>query len=232
MSKGKLKRKYKQKQKRLKKILRGKFVRFDLQNSSRKYAGFKNKYCYQTNIHRLIYKDASFENVRYQASNITQCNFKKTKLRGVDFCNTNLKGTSFKRAILKDVVFINCNLKGVDFTDAKFYNTYFIMTNIDVCKEIIVSEECTIIKQYPTNIDLNDIGETALFRLSEIKKIYKYHVLHVSLKKINMWVLKILFDQYGQDVNRALGALERRKDKRFFFTVSTYMHFIEDYLKL
>lgn len=102
MSKAKRKRKYIQKQKRLEKLKKGKVVRFDLQNSSRKYLGLKNRYCYQTNIHRLIYKDATFSNVKYQASNITQCNFRNSKMYGVDFCHTNLKKTSFKGAILEN----------------------------------------------------------------------------------------------------------------------------------
>lgn len=70
MGRGKQNRKYKQKKKRMEKIRRGKLVRFDLQNSGRKYSGFRNKYCYQTNIHRLIYKGAKFENVRFQAYTI------------------------------------------------------------------------------------------------------------------------------------------------------------------
>lgn len=85
----------------MEKIRRGKLVRFDLQNSGRKYSGFRNKYCYQTNIHRLIYKGAKFENVRFQASNMTKCNYKNASFKGVDFCNSNLKNSSFKGAILK-----------------------------------------------------------------------------------------------------------------------------------
>ena len=66
MGRGKQRRKYKQKKKRMEKAKRGKLVRFDLQNSGRKYSGFRDKYCYQTNIHRLIYKDAKFQNVKFQ----------------------------------------------------------------------------------------------------------------------------------------------------------------------
>ena len=57
MGRGKQRRKYKQKKKRMEKAKRGKLVRFDLQNSGRKYSGFRDKYCYQTNIHRLIYSN-------------------------------------------------------------------------------------------------------------------------------------------------------------------------------
>ena len=232
MSRGKTRRKNKQKQRRMKNIKLGKLVRFDLQNSSKKYKGLKNRYCYQTNIHNLIYKDSKFENVRYQASNITQCNFKNTKLIGVDFCNSNLKGTSLKGSTLKDVVFINCNLKGVDFTNVKFSNVYFIMTNVEVCKKIILDENCILLKHYPTMLKIDVIGENALFSLGEDIKIYKYHVLHVSPNKANMWILGILFSRYGKDVNRALNGLVRRKDKRYFYTVASYMRFIESYLKI
>lgn len=106
------------------------------------------------------------------------------------------------------------------------------MTNIEVCKNLVLNEECTILRHYPSSVNLDTIGETALFRLGENIQIYKYHVLHVSPIKVNMWILKILFDQYGLSVNRALSALVKRKNKRYFFTVASYMCFIESYLKL
>ena len=106
MSKVKIRKEYKQKQKRAEKEKKGKRVRFDLQNSGKKYPGLSNRYCYQANIHHIIYKDGTFRNVKYQASNITKCNFRNCKIIGVDFCNTNLKGSSFKGAILKDVIFL------------------------------------------------------------------------------------------------------------------------------
>lgn len=46
----------------------GKKVPFDLQNSPKRLSGTKNRYCYKTNIHKLIYKEAHFYNVKYQAS--------------------------------------------------------------------------------------------------------------------------------------------------------------------
>lgn len=231
MGRGKKKRKYRQKQKRNEKKAAGKLVRFDLQNSTKKYQGFRNKYCYQTNIHRLIYKEAKFKNVRYQASNITNCNYKNTSFEGVDFCNSNLKGSVFKGAYFENVVFINCNLKGVDFTGAEFINVYFIMTNINVAKGID-NDKVFIMNKYPRNLQLDDITKVALFKLGENRSISKYHVLHVTTVKINMWIMSILIDKYGKDLSRALNALLKRKDKSFFYTVSSYMNFIETYLKI
>ncbi|NMA85028.1 MAG: pentapeptide repeat-containing protein [Epulopiscium sp.] len=232
MSRGKNKRENKQRQKKVKKIKQGQLVPFDLQNSPIKYTGFKNRYFYKANIHNLIYVQAKFENVRYQASNITKCNFKNAKLRGVDFCNSNLKATSFKGATLEDVIFMNCNLKDVDFRKTRFRNVYFIMTNMDVCKNIILDTNCKILKHYPTGSYINDIGKKALYNLGKDKEIYKYHVLHVMPNKVNMWVLGILFNEYGDGVNRALSALDKRKQKRYFYTIASYMRFIESYLKL
>lgn len=230
MSAGKKRRKYKQKKKRNIKISKGKLVRFDLQNSSRKYAGFSNKYCYGTNIHNLIYKDATFKNVRFQASNITACNFKNTVLINVDFCNSNLKRTAFKGATLNNVVFINCKLKDVDFDNVTFNNVYFIMTNIHVTRNLTMQKGIQIITKYPTNLPCDLRGSDALAHLGKVDEIYKYHVLHVSPTKINNWIIDILFSKYGKDVNRALFALLRRKNKKFFFTVGRYMDFIESYL--
>ncbi|MGO5070527.1 pentapeptide repeat-containing protein [Roseburia faecis] len=231
MGRGKQRRKYKQKKKRMEKAKRGKLVRFDLQNSGRKYSGFRDKYCYQTNIHRLIYKDAKFQNVKFQASNITNCNYKNASFKGIDFCNSNLKNSTFKGARFENVIFMNCNLKGADFTDAKFKNVYFIMTNIEVAKGVNKEKVC-ILNKYPKDVQLDANCEVALFRLGQISKIYKYHVLHVSPTKINMWVMSILLEKYGEGTGRALNALVKRKDKRFFYTVASYMNFIESYLKL
>lgn len=211
------------KEKRMEKAKRGKLVRFDLQNSSRKYVGFKDKYCYQTNIHRLIYKDAKFQNVRFQASIITNCNYKNASFRGIDFCNSNLKNSTFKGAYFENVIFMNCNLKGADFTDAKFKNVYFITTNTEVA-EGIDTEKVTILNKYPKELQLDSSCEIALFRLGQIEKIRKYHVLHVSPTKINMWVMSILLEKYGEGTGRALNALVRRRDKRFFYTVASYMN--------
>lgn len=232
MSKAKRKMKYVQKQKRLEKKKRGKLVRFDLQNSNKKYPGFSNKYCYQTNIHQLIYKDGMLSNVKYQASTITKCNFKNCKLYGVDFCNTNLKKTSFKGALLKDVLFFNCNLKDVDFENVQFNNVYFVSTNINVCKNLIMDAGYTYINKYP-KIKLDGEVETALFRLSKMSEFVDYHVLHIGKSKINMWTLKILYDKYGSAVGQPLLALTKKENKRKkFFTVSSYMNFIDKYLKL
>lgn len=231
MGRGKQKRKYKQKQKRMEKAKKGKLVRFDLQNSGKKYLGFRDKYCCQTNIHKLIYKDAKFQNVKYQASNITKCNYKNASFKGVDFCNSNLKKSMFNGAHFENVIFINCNLKGADFTGAEFKNVYFIMTNIEVAKGI-EKEKVRIMNKYPKEVHLDYNSEVALFRLGEIGKISKYHVLHVSPIKINMWILSILIEKYGEGTGRALNALVRRRDKRFFYTVDSYMKFIESYLKI
>lgn len=214
------------------KTTKGKMVRFDLQNSSKKHPGFNNKYCYGTNVHNLIYKDGVFKNVRFQASNITNCNFKNTVLKNVDFCNSNLKGTTFKGATLSNVIFINCKLKDVDFANTTFNNVYFIMTNVQVARNFVMNEGIRIITKYPINLLCDSRGSEALIQLGKIDEIYKYHVLHVSPTKINNWILDILFSKYGSDVNRALVALLRRKSKKFFFTVGCYMDFIESYLKI
>lgn len=232
MGRGKEKRKRLQKLKRIDKIKKGKLVRFTLANSPVKYKGFKNKYRYQTNIHNLIYKDASFENVRYHASNITKCNFKNTKLLGVEFTSCNLKSTSFKNAILKDVIFFNCNLKNTDFEGVKYDNVIFISTNLDNCKNLHLTDRCIVLRTYPKGMLNKELSETIL-QLSECKKIYKYHVLHVKKNKINRWNLNVLQKFYGDnDLQRALEALYRRKNKYAFYTIYAYRKMIDSYLHI
>lgn len=231
MGRGKKRRKYKQKQKRLERVKKGELVKFDLQNSGKKYLGFKNKYCYKTNIHKLIYKNAKFQNVRYQASNLTNCNYKMASFVNVDFCNCNLKNSKFKDSYFENVIFINCNLRGADFTDARFKNVFFIMTNIDVA--IGIDKDMINIKnKYPQNIQLYNNCEIALYRLGEIDDIYKYHVFHIKPNKINMWIISILIERYGKDLGRALNALEKRNNKKLFYTMGSYINFIDSYLKI
>lgn len=228
---GKLRRKRKQKIKRIEKVKQGKLVRFSLANSPKKYKGFSNKYNYQTNIHHLIYKDAVFENVKFHASNITRCNFKNTKLTGVDFYSTNLKGTSFKGAVLNNVVFFNCNLKQVDFAGVKCQNVIFISTNTANAKNLELENGCKVFNTYPKRIIKKELEEVIL-ELTKWERLYKYHVLHVEENKINFWNLELLLEYGEENLLRAMRALTRRKDKRGFYTISAYKNFVERYLKI
>lgn len=229
MGRGKRKRKAKQKLKRIKKIKQGKLVRFCLANSPRRYSGFSNKFCYQSNMHNLIYKGAIFNNVKFQNSNITECNFKNSKLLGVDFYNSNLKKSKFNDANLKDVIFFNCNLKGTNFNNVKFQNVLFISTNVDNCKNLNI-KEVTMVKSYP-KLENQDLINITL-ELSKFIKFYKSKVLHVKKNKVNNWNLNILYLKYSDGLLRALKALKNRKDKRNFITVYSYKKYIEDYLKI
>jgi hypothetical protein len=230
VGRGKKKRRQKQAQKRKDKLKLGKQVPFDLANSPRKLNGIRNKYNYKSNMHNLIYKDAYFENVKYQASIITDCNFKNTKLRGVDFYNSNLKRTSFKGASLNNVIFFNCNLKGTDFKNVKFKNVFFMSTSIEVAKNFDQSGSITIITHYP-KLEISERLKRTLTELSNCEKIYKGRVLHVNKNKWNHWNIKLLLDEYGKDLEKALYALIRRKNKWGFNTLYSYKRFIDCYLK-
>lgn len=97
------------------------------------------------------------------------------------------------------------------------------MTNTEVAKGVD-KEKVRILNTYPKNVQFDSNCEVALFRLGQINKIYKYHVLHVSPTKINMWMMLIILEKYGEGTGRALNALVRRKDKSFFYTVASYMN--------
>ncbi|MEQ2722568.1 pentapeptide repeat-containing protein [Phascolarctobacterium faecium] len=225
-----MKRKMKNKIRRKRRLAMGKKVPFDLANCSKKFNGFNNKYCLHTNIHNLIYKDGSFENIKYQASNITYCNFKNTKLMGVEFFHSNLKNTSFKQAKMENVIFFNCNLKNVDFSNAILKNVFFIATNIDNAIGIS-GGEFYLIKSYPDFTVETEVSEI-LGQLSNINEYTKYKILFVTKKKINKWMLKLLMEEFGTDLNRALRSLISRKDKRKFFTLYSYRKHIANYLKV
>lgn len=226
---GKKKRKTIQNKKRMKKIREGKLVPFNLQNSPRKYAGFKNKYCYKTNIHNLIYKDGYFENVKFQASNITECNFKNCTMIGIDFVGCNLKGTNFAGATLEDVIFMNCKLGKAKFSNCKFKNVYFVMTDIGNC--IGLPDNYEYLNRYP-QFNVSEELQEAIIRLSNIEESYRYHVLHVNKRKSNMWLIKILLDRYGTETGKALLTFSKREGLKRLYTLHSYAKFIEKYLKI
>lgn len=104
---------------------------------------------------------------------------------GVEFTSCNLKGTSFKNAVLRDVIFFNCNLKNTDFDGVKYDNVIFISTNLENAKNLNMTEKCEVLRTYPKDALNKELYKTVL-ELSECKKIYKYHVLHVKKNKINI----------------------------------------------
>lgn len=190
-----------------------------------------NHFTYKATIYKTSYKNATIQNVRWQASSITHCTFTNSHCIGVDFLNSNLKKTSFRNAILEDVVFFNCNLKETDFTGAKFKRVTFITTNISVAKNLILDGECRVYRSYP-KLELASDTQKSLLQLNEYTLLYQYNVLFVSKTKLNMWILQLLIDIYGDDSLRALCALKGRKNKHNFFTVHSYMKHIENYSKL
>lgn len=231
MGRGKRKRKELQRKKRLEKMKLGKLVKFNLQNSPKKYKGLSNKYCYKTNIHKLIYKGARFFNVKYQASNMTVCNFKDVIFEDVDFVGCNLKASNFSGAVLKNVIFTNCNLKRVIFRGCRFENVYFIMTNTYVC-EGMPDDGYTILNRYPQDdIEGNHRLQEALDRFYLVDESYKYHVLYITHKKVNVWNIRILLDMYGDNLGEALLVLSKRDRLKDLYTLGLYMRYIDCILK-
>ncbi len=228
---GRAKRKALQRKKRIEKRRSGKLVRFVLANSSKKYQGWSDRYSYQSNLHNLIYKDGVFSNDKFQNCILTECNFKKSTFIGVDFTHCNLKDCKFQNAVLTDVTFFNCKMKDVDFQGAVFKNVVFMCMNVSTIKNL-PQDGFEIITTYPTI--QNQYLIQAAQNLSLHKPFYKYHVLNISTKKINKWYLSLLVREYANegDLTRALFALGRRKDKRFFITISSYKKYIDKYLKL
>lgn len=179
----------------------------------------------------MIYKDASFENVRYHSSNITKCNFKNTKLLGVEFTNCNLKSTSFKNATLRDVIFFNCNLRNADFEGVKYDNVIFISTNLSSAKNLNLTDKCEVLRTYPKDLLNKELYEIVL-KLSDCKRIYKYHILHVKKNKINRWNLSILQNLYGNRLTRGLEEIYRNKNKYQLYTIYSYRKVIDSYLHI
>lgn len=227
MPRGKMRRKVRQKSKRIMKVKSGKNVPFDLQNSPKKYAGFCNRFCYKTNIHRLIYKDASFSNIKFQASNMSNCNYRNAKLENIDFVGCNLKKSNFSGASLRNVLFLCCKLTGVVFTNCKFRNVYFVMTNTDKCVGL-PNEGFIHMRSYP-KIDVDEKIKIAVERMISKREVDRFHVLHVTKSKLNMWAIKILMDRYGDMTGDLLLRLSMEKKQRNLYSLGSYCDFIESH---
>lgn len=235
MSRAKKKRKMLRRIKFMKRISikkkMGKPIFFSLCRTPRPLGNIANKYNYKATLYKVLYNNAHVTNVRWNASNITHCSFRNAKCIGVDFCNTNLKNTSFCGAVLKNVMFFNCNLKGVNFKNATFENVIFISTNLNNAKNLVIDNGCLIYNSYP-QITIPDEFSTKLYNLYSIPQIKKYNVLFVKENKLNLWILKILIDMFGEDVFRVLIAIQRKKRIDDFCTLSSYVKHIEKYLQI
>ena len=235
MGNGKKKRKAKRKleayRRRDVKRKMGKPVFLNLCKTPKSLKGLSDRYIYKANLYRVLYTNGHFYNVRWNASNITRCSFKNTYCKGVDFVNSNLKKTSFKGAILENVMFFNCNLKDVDFENAQFKSVYFVSTNIENAKNLNLDANCKIYSSYP-KLDVGSTVKNALFQIYKTSSESKCNVLLVNESKLNLWIVKILYDNYGEDIYRALLAFCRKKYKQKFFTLFSYEKHIVNYLKL
>lgn len=235
MSKAKKKKKMLRREKIIKHTLirkkMGKPIFFSLCRTPKPLGNITNKYNYKATLYKVLYNNAHITNMRWNASNITHCSFKNTKCVGVDFCNTNLKNTSFCGAMLKNVMFFNCNLKNTNFKNAIFENVVFVSTNLNNAKNLLIDNNCLIYSSYP-QITIPCEFSAKLYDLNNIPQIKKYNVLFVKENKLNLWILKILMDMFGEDVYRALMAIQRKKRIEEFYTLFSYIKHIEKYLQV
>lgn len=235
MGKGKKRKKAKRelkayRRKNVKRMM-GKPVFLNLCKTPKSLKGMSDRYIYKANLYKVLYINSQFYNVRWNASNITHSSFKNAHCEGVDFVNSNLKNTSFKGAILENVMFFNCNLKNVNFENTQFKSVYFVSTNINNSKNLNLDDNCKIYSSYP-KLDVDSTVENTLFQAYKTSSESKCNVLLVNESKLNLWIVKILYDNYGNDIYRALLAFCKKKYKQKFFTLFSYEKHIVNYLKL
>ncbi len=238
MSRSKQRRKAIQKQKRMKKIKKGKLVPFSLANSPRKLNGRINKHEYKTNIHNLIFVSSFFKNVKYTASNITSCNFRDSKIIGVDYINTNLKDSKFKNVHFENVIFYSVNIKNADFFNATFKNVYFINTNTTVAKNINLDQPSVYILRGHPSLNIDNTLINSIEKLMEIPKIQKHYVLttrNSKGKKINNWILYLLLQSFSKkELSQAFLRMylnNKPSSNRTMFTYFSYLEFLSKYYR-
>ena len=235
MGRGKQKQKAKRKQnaekRRSIRLKMGKPVFLNLCRTPKPLNGMRNRYVYKANLYKVLYTNTYFYNVRWNASNLTYCSFEGVYCKGVDFVNSNLNNSSFKNATLENVMFFNCKLKNVNFENTKFKNVYFVSMNTKEAKKLDLDDNCKVYNTYP-KLDIDAMLKDELCKIYKSLPNNKCNVLFVNENKLNLWTLQILYDNYGNDVYRALLALCRRKSRIRFFTVFSFEKHIVNYLKL
>lgn len=225
-----MRRKAKQKIKRLIKIRQGKIVPFTIANCPKTLRGITNRYEYKVNVHHCSFANAKFCNVRYRAGHITQSSFKGTVLTKVDFICVNLKGNKFKGTQFTNCVFLGCNFENTDFKNATFHNTYFISCNLKKTKNLTVSKGLQIISHYP-KLNISSTFEKTLHLMSLNLKLEKYSILTIDKKKNNHWLIDLLLNKYTEEelvyfFNKILAT-----NKNQFYTFHDYILSLSNYYK-
>lgn len=159
---------------------------------------YNNKFFSKALCYMARFPNVEFNNVNFKGAVLTHCSFKNALFVDVEFLGTNLKKSNFTGAVFKNCVFSAAIIKGTNFQNSQFKNCTFVSTNLNVSKNLKLSEDNQI---FTTHI-MPDID----FELLELFNLYRYHkkiqnsrVLYLKTGKLNSLTINILISCLGAD---------------------------------
>lgn len=157
-----------------------------------------NKFYSKALCHKAIFSNVKFINVNFKGAILTSCLFKNASFLNVEFLGTNLKSSNFSGAIFKNCLFSATLLKKVNFKGAKFENCTFVSVNLNVAKNLQLTDN-NIILAVHTLIDFDE-------ELEQLFNKYKFHpnlqnsrVLYLKGGKLNSLTVNMLISNLGKE---------------------------------
>ena len=192
-----------------------------------KYINHKNKNKYKPNYHNKCIKQ--IKHSRYKAGYFTKCSFKDGYIYDCYFSGVNLKKNSFKNAKISNCVFIHCNFSKSNFWGCTIDSVYFCGCKFTDCKDIDAIPK-TMILRNTNKFKKSILLETYVLSNLADSKYEKNRILTISSKKINVWTLGILLNEFSEmELLLFFKQLQNCKQKKFK-TVKDYEDSIENFI--
>ncbi|QUI71924.1 pentapeptide repeat-containing protein [Pseudoalteromonas sp. M8] len=158
----------------------------------------RNKFYSKAQCFRANFSNASFVNVNFKGAILTSSNFKNAEFSQVEFLGSNLKKSNFTNAKFKYCVFSAALLKKSNFKGSTFENCIFVNTNVNVAKNMIISDSNRFFPQRPLPV----VSASTISLLEELRfhpKIQNSRVLHLKGGKLNSLTLFSLLERLGEE---------------------------------
>lgn len=167
---------------------------------------------------------------RFKAGHFTKCSLKNAHICNSDFVGVNLQKNNFRNAKISHCIFIHCNFTKSTFKDCTFESVYFCACKFSDCKDFYKIPKTMIYKNTLRFKKSINIENYVLINLAETK-CEKNRILTISSKKINVWTIGILLNDFSEtDLLQYFKYLKRNKQKKYK-TLKDYKDSIEHFLK-
>lgn len=157
-----------------------------------------NKFYSKAFCYKAIFSKVKFINVNFKGATLTNCSFKNAFFFNVEFLGTNLKNSNFSGATFKNCLFSATLLKKVNFSGAKFENCTFVSVNLNVAKNLCLTDNNSILAVHKL-IDLDNELEKLFNQYKFHPKIQNSRVLYLKGGKLNSLTINMLISNLGKE---------------------------------